>query len=132
MRTSTTSAHRIVFGALAAGVLGAAAASGAIAPAADAQPEPCTAGELATTASGVLNEAGSYLGTHPEANSVLTTAASQAPDDARNSVRGYFTAHVGELMDLQRIAQPLSDLKNQCGVALSPSHLATLIDAITG
>jgi hypothetical protein len=45
-------------------------------------------------------------------------------------VRGYFISHPGEFLDLQRIAQPLKDLKNQCGVSISPSQLATLFDEL--
>jgi len=110
------------------GVLGGAAVSRP----ADAAPDQCTASGLASTASGVLSGAGGYLGSHPEVNDVLTNAVQQPPADARNAVRGYFTGHVGELLDLQHIAQPLSDLRNQCGVAVSPAQLATLFDALSG
>lgn len=109
------------------GVLGGAVVSRP----AEAAPDPCTAAGLATTSSGVLGEAGGYLGSHPEANDVLTNAVQQSPDDARNSVRGYFAGHINELTDLQSIAAPLSNLRNQCGVAVSPGQLATLFDALS-
>ncbi|MEZ0363996.1 heme-binding protein [Mycobacterium sp. pUA109] len=98
---------------------------------AGAAPDPCTAAGLASTASGVLSDAGGYLGNHPEANTVLTNAVGQAPDEARNSVRGYFAGHLNELSDLQNIAKPLSNLRNQCGVSVSPGQLATLFDTLS-
>jgi len=91
---------------------------------------PCKASGFAQTASGVLNEAGGYLDAHPAADDVLTAAASQPPEVARTSVRGYFMAHPGEFLDLQRIVQPLKDVKAQCGVDLSPSQLASLFEAL--
>lgn len=126
MNISVRTRTAIVLAAV--GLLGGAAVSRP----ADAAPDQCTAAGLATTASGVLSGAGGYLGGHPEANDVLTSAVQQSPADARASVRGYFAGHVGELMDLQHIAQPLSDLRNQCGVAVSPGQLATLFDALSG
>ena len=115
------------FGAIAICALGVAAA--AAIPAAAAAP--CTASGLSTTASGVLAEAGGYLASHPGADDVLTTAASQSPEDARASVRGYFAGHLGELNDLQNIARPLRDLRNQCGIAISPGQLALLFDQVS-
>jgi hemophore-related protein len=92
---------------------------------------PCTASGLATTASGVLSAAGGYLANHPGADDVLTAAASQPADEARSSVRSYFAGHLGELNDLQNIAAPLRDLRNQCGVAISPGQLALLFDQVS-
>ncbi len=94
--------------------------------------DPCSASGLATVASGVLAEAGGYLDAHPGANDVLTAAATQAPDVARGNVRNYFAANPGEFLDLRRIAGPLQDLRNQCGIAISPGQLATLFDTMSG
>lgn len=91
---------------------------------------PCTASGLATTASGVLGQAGGYLEAHPGANEVLTAAATQPPEDARAAVRAYFTAHPNEYLDLRGIAAPLTDMRAQCGIAVSPGQLATLFDAM--
>jgi hemophore-related protein len=95
-----------------------------------AHADPCSASGLATTASGVLAQAGGYLDTHPSANEVLTAAASQPTADAETSVRGYFLSHPGEFLDLQNIARPLTALRGQCGVAVSPGQLAVLFDAL--
>ncbi|MGH3561205.1 MAG: hemophore-related protein, partial [Mycobacterium sp.] len=119
MRIPTTYPRRIVVGAVAVSVFGAMAGSAGTQPTAAAAPASCTASGLANTASGVLNAAGGYLNDHPDANNVLTAAANQSPEDARSSVRGYFTAHPNEFLDLQNIAQPLSNLRNQCGVSVS-------------
>lgn len=117
-----------VFTALTGAVLAGAALGGA--PTAPAVPPNCTASSLANTASGVLGRAGGFLDTHPEANDVITAAANQPPEEARSSVRGYFTAHPGEFLELQGIARPLTDMRNQCGTNLTPSQLAVLIDTI--
>jgi hemophore-related protein len=132
MRTAAIYPRRIVFGAVAVAVVGAVAGSATTSPTADAAPPACTAGGLATTASAVLSKAGGYLESHLGANDVLTAAASQSPEDARSSVRGYFTGHPNEFFDLQNIAAPLSSLRNQCGVSLSPSQLAALMDTLSG
>jgi len=128
MRMSATCLFRTVFGVVAACALGTVAA--AASPTAGAAP--CTASGLATTASGVLSAAGGYLDSHPDANDVLTAAGTQSPADARSSVRGYFLAHPNEFLDLQNIARPLTEMRNQCGVSVSPTQLATLFDTISG
>jgi hemophore-related protein len=132
MKMPATFPHRIVFGAVSIGGFGAVAASASTPKAADAAPAQCTASGLANTASGVLGQAGGYLDSHPDANNVLTAAASQPPEEAKSSVRGYFTGHPGEFLDLQNIAQPLSSLRNQCDVSLSPSQIAALIESLSG
>jgi hemophore-related protein len=128
MGTIGTSVRRGLAGALAAGALGAVVVGTVAAPTAAAAP--CTASGLSTTASGVLSAAGVYLDAHPGANDVLTAAGTQSPDDARSSVRGYFIGHPGEFLDLQAIAQPLKDLRSQCGIAVSPGQLALLFDEV--
>jgi hemophore-related protein len=128
MTLINTFVRRGLAGAVAAAALGAVVAGTVAVPTAGA--DPCTASGLSTTASGVLSAAGAYLDAHPGANDVLTAAGTQPADEARSSVRGYFTGHPGEFLDLQAIARPLSDLKNQCGISVSPSQLALLFDEI--
>ena len=77
----------------------------------------------------MLSAASGYLDSHPDANNVLTAAVSQPPADARSSVRGYFTGHPGELLDLKNITQPLSDLRGQCNTAVSPDQLVAKAQA---
>jgi hemophore-related protein len=130
MRTSAIRLRRKVFGVI-PGCVVAAAVIGT-APTAGAAPDPCSASGLAATASGVLNATSGYLDGHPDANNVLTAAVSQAPADARSSVRGYFIGHPGELLDLKNIAQPLTGLRGQCNTAVTPDQLAALFDALSG
>lgn len=99
------------------------------APTAAAAPQ-CSASGLAATAGGVLTQAGAYLDAHPDANDALTAAGKQG-GDAEGTVRSYFTAHPGEFLDLKNIAQPLTSLRGQCGVSISPGQLATLFDALS-
>lgn len=99
-------------------------------PTAAAAP-PCSASGLATTASGVLSQAGAYLDAHPDTNDVLTTAGTQSTGEAEGAVRAYFLSHPGEFLDLQNIARPLTSLRGQCGVSVSPGQLATLFDALS-
>ena len=128
MHQCEMSAVRRAVGGFAAVALAAAVTGLAAAPSANAAP--CSASGLASTASGVLGEAGGYLDAHPGADDVLTAAANQPTDVARSNVRGYFTGHPGEFLDLQRIVQPLKDLRNQCGISVSPTQLATLFEAM--
>lgn len=128
MNRLATPLRRGLVGIVGACAVGAAVVGAGLLPAAAAAP--CSASGFASVSSGVLAQAGTYLDAHPGANDVLTAAASQSPDDARNSVRGYFFGHPNEFLDLQHIAQPLKDLRNQCGVAISPSQLATLFDEL--
>jgi heme-binding protein len=127
MRILGTASRRGIAGAFAACALTAAAA-GTAAPTASAADQ-CSASGLATTASGVLASAGTYLAAHPDANEVLTAAGSQPRDEAKSNVQAYFLSHPGEFLDLKGIAQPLTDLRNQCGVAVTPGQLAALVES---
>jgi hemophore-related protein len=89
---------------------------------------PCMADEAANTISAVAGAAGQYLSAHPDANQVLSDAASQAPADARVSVRNYFTANPGEYFDLKGITAPLVDLQHRCGTVGLPSDLISAFD----
>lgn len=60
---------------------------------------------------------------------VLTRAGSQPTDEAKASVQSYFMANPGEFLDLKGIAQPLTDLRNQCGMGVSPGQLAALVES---
>lgn len=84
---------------------------------------PCMADEAANTISAVAGAAGQYLSAHPDANQALSDAASQAPADARVTVRNYFTANPGEYFDLRGITAPLVDLQHRCGTVGLPSDL---------
>ena len=127
MRRSATVMRRGVAGAFIASVFLGAVATTIALPMASAAP--CTASGLSTTASGVLASAGTYLAAHPDADDVLTKAGSQPTDEAKANVQNYFFAHPGEFLDLKGIAAPLTDLRAQCGVSVSPGQLAALIES---
>jgi hemophore-related protein len=125
-RSDSVTRHGVV-GAVFAFALGGVAATTIALPTAAAAP--CTASGLASTASGVMASAGTYLAAHPGADDVLTKAGSQPTDEAKAGVQSYFLAHPGEFLDLKGIAQPLTDLRAQCGVAVSPGQLAALVES---
>jgi hemophore-related protein len=128
MTIMRTAFRRRIAGAFAACVLTGVAVGSIAPPTADAA-GPCTASGLAQTASGVLGAAGGYLDAHPGANDVLTTAGAQPRDEAKSTVQAYFLGHPGEFLDLKQIAQPLTDLRNQCGVSVTPGQLAALVES---
>src|SRR5690242_17106064 len=117
MTTSATAVRRGLVGAFATCALGGLGATIAI-PSAGAQPD-CTASGFSHVASGVLNTAGGWLDTHPEANNVLTAAGMQGAG-AETSVRDYFVAHPQEFQELRGIAAPLIDMQHGCGAAIQP------------
>lgn len=114
MKMSGKTLRRGVSGVFASCVLGGIATVGIAAPA-NAAPG-CTASQATGTISSVSGAASQFLAAHPGADQALTNAASQSPDDARASVRGYFTANPGEYLELKGITAPLVDLQKQCGV----------------
>jgi hemophore-related protein len=120
MRILGTALRRGLSGAFAACALIGAAAGTVALPTASAADD-CSASGLAS--------AGSYLAAHPDANQVLTAAGSQPRDEAKSNVQAYFLSHPGEFLDLKGIAQPLTDLRNQCGVAVTPGQLAALVES---
>ena len=118
MTMSATAVRRGLFGAFATCALGGVVAATIAIPTAGAQPD-CTASGFTHVASGVLNSAGGWLDTHPEANEVLTAAGMQG-SGAEMSVRDYFVAHPQDYQELRGIAAPLIDMQHGCGAAIQP------------
>jgi|SRR3954447_15951988 hemophore-related protein len=127
MQISGIHLRRGVFPVLAA-IGGVAAATIAI-PVASAQPG-CTAAGLSTTLGGVSTATGQYLAAHPGADDAITNSGALAPGDAENAIRVYFVAHPQEWADLQAIARPLANLRQQCDVDVAPAQIARLFDAM--
>lgn len=121
MKMSGNTLRRGLGGAFAGCLLGGAAAGLLTAPTAAAQP--CDASAAIGTISSVAGQASQYLSTHPGANQVLSAATAQSPEEARASVRAYFTANPGEYLELKGITAPLSTLQGQCGTAGVPMNL---------
>jgi heme-binding protein len=114
---------------LGAGVLGTLAAATIALPMASAQPQ-CTAAGLSSALGSVASETGEYLAARPGANNVVTNAGALTSGEAENSIRAYFAAHPQEWAELQRIAQPLRGLRQQCNVDVAPAQIARLFDAM--
>lgn len=125
MITSGITMRRKLAGALSTGaLLGVAAATIAI-PSASAQPQ-CTAAGLSSALSSVSGQTAAYLNSHPGANDAITNAGS----GGEAVIRNYFVANPQEWADLQRIAQPLRTLRQQCQVDVAPAEIARLYDAM--
>ncbi|GAT13686.1 heme-binding protein [Mycolicibacterium thermoresistibile] len=116
-----------VLGALAGGVL-LVSATIAI-PTAAAQPQ-CTAAGLSSALGTVSSATGNFLSSHPEANEVITNAGALPDGEAENAIRQYFVANPGEWAELQSIATPLRNLRQQCDVDVAPAQIARLFDAM--
>jgi heme-binding protein len=129
MHRSGISMRRGAVRVLAAGALGGVAAATIALPSASAQPQ-CTAAGLSDALGTVSTATGAYLAAHPGANDVVTNAGSMAPGDGENSIRMYFAAHPQEWSDLQGIARPLANLRQQCNVDVAPAQIARLFDAM--
>ena len=133
MKMSDTAVRRGRYGAFATCALGGVVAATIALPTAGAQPAPpgCMASDFSHVASGVLNTAGGWLDTHPEANSVLSEAGMRGAG-AEVSVRDYFVAHPQEYHELRGIAAPLIDMQHGCGAAIQPMQIAALYQALSG
>ena len=70
------------------------------------------------------------LAAYPGANDAVTNAGALPLGDAENAIRAYFAAHPREWADLQGIARPLANLRQQCDVDVAPAQIARLFDAM--
>jgi heme-binding protein len=129
MQISGIDMRRGAFAALAAGALvGLSCATFAI-PSASAQPG-CTAAGLSSALGTVSTATGQFLATHPGADDAITNAGALSPGDGENAIRTYFVAHPQEWAELQGIARPLANLRQQCQVDVAPAQIARLFDAM--
>lgn len=118
------------FGRLAAGALGLLAAATVALPSASAEPT-CTAAGLSSALGPVATATGDYLGSHPDANQVVTAAGALPPEEGEKSIKIYFATHPQQWLDLKAIAQPLASLRQQCPQGAGPPpDLGRLFDAM--
>jgi heme-binding protein len=129
MHISGIDMRRGAFAVLAAGALGGLAAATIAVPTASAQPG-CTAAGLSSALGTVSSATGQYLAAHSGADDAITKSGALAPGDAENAIRAYFVAHPQEWTDLQGIARPLANLRQQCDVDVAPAQIARLFDAM--
>jgi hemophore-related protein len=128
MYTPAITVRRKLVGIVGTGaLLGVAAATIAL-PSASAQPQ-CTAAGLSSALGTVSAQTGQYLNSHRGANDAVTNAGAQGAG-GEAAIRNYFVAHPQEWADLQRIAQPLRALRQQCQVDVAPADIARLYDAM--
>jgi hemophore-related protein len=118
--------RRGIVGVVAAGAL--AGLTGAVAmPTASAEAD-CTVSGLSNAIGTVGAQTGQWFAAHPAANKAVTEAGQGG--DAEGAIRNYFVAHPSEWAELQRIAQPLRSLRQQCGSNVAPADIARLYDAM--
>ena len=109
--------RRAVVGALGAGaVTGTLLWATAGTAAADPPPRPpdCTAADVAGVSAGVAAAASAYLFTHPDVNGFFTDLQGQPRDEMRDDVQNYVNANPQVQADLERIRQPLIDIRQRC------------------
>lgn len=127
MRVPAITVRRAVAGVIAAGAL--AGLTGAVAvPTASADAD-CTVSGLSNQIGTVGAQTGQWFAGHPAANKAVTDAGGQG-GGAEAAIRNYFIAHPTEWAELQRIAQPLRTLRQQCGSDVAPADIARLYDAM--
>ncbi len=119
---------RRVFGVLAAGSLAALTAGTIALPTASADAD-CTVSGLSNAIGTVGDQTGQWFAAHPDANKAVTDAGGQG-GGAEGAIRNYFVGHPSEWAELQRIAQPLRTLRQQCGSNVAPADIARLYDAM--
>jgi hemophore-related protein len=128
MQIRSSAMRRGVMSVLATGALGGLAAATIALPTASAQPQ-CTAAGLTGAIGTVSSQTSAYLASHPDANDAISNAGAQGAG-ADNAIRAYFVTHPTQWADLQRIAQPLRALRQQCEVDVAPAEIARLFDAM--
>lgn len=127
MHMSGITMRRGIAGVLAAGVLGGVVATTIALPTASADAD-CTVTGLSNAIGTVGAQTGQWFASNPDANQAVTNAGGQG--DAEAAIRNYFVGHPSEWAELQRIAQPLRTLRQQCGSNVAPADIARLYDAM--
>ena len=99
-------------GAVAGTLLGATAGTAA----ADPPPRPpnCSAADVAGVSAGVAAAVSTYLFTHPDVNGFFTDLQGQPKDEMRDDVQNYVNANPQVQADLERMRQPLTDIRQRC------------------
>jgi hemophore-related protein len=109
------------------GVFAGLAVTTMAAPTAWAAPD-CSAAGVTNTVSSVTGTANQYLGNHPGANAVVTAAKNEPRPQAETDLRGYFTAHPQEYVELRGILAPIGDTQRQCNTAVLSPDLQSAYD----
>ncbi|MDT5001912.1 MAG: heme-binding protein [Mycobacterium sp.] len=115
----------------AGGVAVAALAAGS--PSATAAQDPCAASEVAKTVGSVATSMGSYLDSHPQTNTALTTISQQQGGPQSLVVlKTYFDANPQASKDMEQLQQPLVNLSTKCRLPLTLPQLMGLMQNAQG
>jgi hemophore len=115
----------------AGGVAVAALAAGS--PSATAAQDPCAASEVAKTVGSVATSMGSYLDSHPQTNTALTTISQQqGGPQSLVALKTYFDANPQASKDMQALQQPLVNLSTKCNLPLTLPQLMGLMQGAQG
>ena len=95
--------RRGVLGILAAALLVGVSMAIVMLPSAKADPDPCSASNLAETISRVNHNLAGYLAAHPDANEALGDAAKQSPFAASGAFDSYFDAHPDQASEVHNL-----------------------------
>lgn len=86
------------------------------APASADPPPNCTAADRAGVRAGVQAGMSAYLFTHPDVNAFLTGLNGQPVDEVPTTVQDYLDANPQVKAEVQGIRQPLTDMRDRCGI----------------
>lgn len=99
-------------------------------PSATASKDPCVASELARTVGKAVTSTGDYLDSHPDTNQVLTGALQQQPGpQTLANLKSYFDANPKVGDDLAKITAPVTEVNEQCKLAVSLPQVLGLLQA---
>ncbi|WP_137146652.1 heme-binding protein [Mycolicibacterium sp. CR10] len=137
MTTSATTVRRGLYGMFAGGLLAFGSAA-IIAPVAGAQPAPvpapsfdCTASAVAGTVSTAAASEGAYLTANPQTNEALTSISAKPQEEAQSAYAQFFAQNPQVEDQLQAIHAPVSALKSECGVTVSPTPVSQAVWSIS-
>jgi hemophore-related protein len=123
MKMSATTVRRGLYGMFAGGLLAFGSAA-IVMPVANAAPDVCSQSGIATTASTVSASTATYLAAHPQTNQELTDIAKQPVEQAQKAYQAYFEKNPQVENELKAINQPITDLSQQCGIAVTPTPIS--------
>ena len=133
MTASATTVRRGLYGMFAGGLLAFGSAA-IIAPVASAQPAPapapsfdCTASTVAGTVSTAAASEGAYLTANPQTNEALTSISSRPEAEAQSAYAAFFAQNPQVEDQLKAIHAPVSALKSECGVTVSPTPVSQAV-----
>lgn len=131
--TTATTVRRGLLGMFAGGLLAFGSAA-IIAPVASAQPAPgpapapeCSASSIAGTVSTAAASEGAYLTANPQTNEALTQISAQPQPQAKQAYMAFFAENPQVEQQLKAIHEPVSALKENCGVTVSPTPVAQAV-----